>query len=329
MKSKVQKTACAVLTALLIWLMVSGLGYIVRPVSTDEVYSQVETLHSLRPDSVDVMIYGSSHAYRGVSPAELRQQYGISAYNYAWNWQHINTTNLFLKDSLESQTPRLALIECFMAGSVLQDEDISAEINYTRFLHNRKARADYLRQCFGSSPERYLSFYMPLCAFHENWNTLEEKSFQKLETEPWLRETMGFLAIDDVAKVEIPDCRAFRQEPLSEAAEAEILDIIETCREKGTQVLFFTIPWEGEFTYSEALRTIARENGCGYLDLFESAEEIGLDGKTDFADAGHVNTSGAIKISDYLGQYIVDHYPELGNGSPKQKPDSSVQGNAV
>ena len=308
MKSKLQKTACVVLTGLLLWFLISKLGYIVRPVSTDEVYSQVETFHSLPPDSIEVMIYGSSHAYRGVSPMELYERYGIGAYNYAWNWQHINTTYLFLKDSLETQTPRVALIECFMAGSVLQDREINAEINYTRFLHNQRAKSEYLKQCFGRDPERYLSFYMPLCAFHENWNTLEEKSFLQIEQEPWLRENMGFLAIDDIEEVEIPDCRTFKQNKLNDTAEKDILNIIETCREKGIQVLFFTVPWAGEFNYSEALRTIAQENACNYIDLFESTAEIGLDGKTDFADTGHVNTSGAIKISDYLGQYLTKHY---------------------
>ena len=28
----------------------------------------------------------------------------------------------------------------------------------------------------------------------------------------------------------------------------------------------------------------------------------------DFSDYGHLNTRGASKVADYIGQYLVDHY---------------------
>ena len=308
MKTVVQRIAGVALTCLLTWLMVSKLCFLVRPVSTDEVYSQVETLHSLPRDSVEVMIYGSSHAFRGISAMELYDRYGIGAYNYGWHWLKINTVHLFLKDSLEVQTPRLVLIEAGLANNVVQDTDITAEIYFSRYLHNGAARAAFLKQCFGNDPERYLSFYMPLCAFHDNWSTLEEQSFRKLEKGTFLRKNMGFFASDDVTEIRIPDYHTFRQRDFSEAAREELLGIIETCHEKGIQVIFFTVPWQEDYEYGDAMKTIAKGNGCDYFDFFELAEETGLDGKTDFSDTGHLNTSGAVKVADYLGRYISCHY---------------------
>ena len=57
-----------------------------------------------------------------------------------------------------------------------------------------------------------------------------------------------------------------------------------------------------------AMKAYAEEHGYPYFDMFELAEEVGLNGETDFSDAGHLNDSGAIKVADYLGKYIVEHY---------------------
>lgn len=44
----------------------------------------------------------------------------------------------------------------------------------------------------------------------------------------------------------------------------------------------------------------AEKNGCTYFNLFKCVDEVGIDEKTDFSDAGHLNTSGSIKVADYL-----------------------------
>ena len=35
---------------------------------------------------------------------------------------------------------------------------------------------------------------------------------------------------------------------------------------------------------------------------------IGLDDTSDFYNAGHTNIHGALKITDYVSQYLLDHY---------------------
>ena len=119
---------------------------------------------------------------------------------------------------------------------------------------------------------------------------------------------MGFAGSEEVKEVEIPDWRTFEQKPLGQDSIQELKDIVATCRDKGIRVIFFTVPWEGEYNYGEAMKSFCAANGCGYLDFFELAEEIGLDGTADFADVGHLNTRGAEKVADYMGQYLIEHY---------------------
>ena len=297
-----------IVIATLIGCFIYKIGYWVRPTDTDGAYIQVETFHSLPENSIDVMVYGSSHAFRGLSTMELYDKYGIGAYNYGWNWQACNTTNLFLKDSLVTQNPKVALIETYRLGTVLQDWNMDAQIYYSRYVHNKEAVRSYIRQCFGDDRDRYIAYYMPICAFHDNWNTLSPESFHNLEVGTMLRKTMGFAALDLLMEIEIPDCRNFEQLDFSEIAIKEMTDMVETCHSRGIDVVFYTAPWQGEYNYSEAMKRFANDNGCEYYNLFELVDQVGLDGRTDFSDEEHLNISGAEKVSDYLGQILIDHY---------------------
>ena len=305
----IKKTVGPLTTCLLIILFIVVLGYIVRPVDTDYAYTQIETFHSLPENSLEVIIYGSSHAYRGINPMELYEKYGIGAYNYGYHWQHITTTKLFLQDSLMTQKPRIAIIECLRSSDPLKDVKMQPEIYYSRYIKNERAKINYLRQCFGNSIEEYVSFYVPLYAFHDNWNTLAVRSFVKMKKDSNAISYMGFAPSDKVdTSVEISDYYSFEQLPLSDLALEELDSIMELCRKNNIEVIFYTAPYQGEYNFGDAMEQYAEKNDCVYLDLFKLIDDVGIDDKTDFCDPGHLNTSGANKVADYIGRYIVDNY---------------------
>lgn len=304
----IKRVLSIIIIICLIGLCIYKLGYLFRPTDTDGAYSQIETFHSLPENTVEVIIYGSSHAFRGISTMELYDKYGIGAYNYGWNWQACNTTNLFLKDSLKKQTPKVVLIEAYNLCTVLNNQNMDAQIYYSRYIYDKTAKTEYIKQCFGSEKDRYIAYYLPICAFHDNWNTLTAASFNDLGMGTFLRKNMGFSASDKVTEVEIPDYKTFGQIEFNEMAIKEMSDMVETCHNKDIDVVFYTVPWQGEYKYSDAMKKFADENDCEYYDLFEMAELVGLNGKTDFSDGGHLNTSGSVKVADFLGKILVDNY---------------------
>ena len=308
MRRSVKNIINVVITLILIIVGVSKLGYWVRPLDTDGAYQQIESFHSLPENSVEVIIYGSSYALRGLNTMELYDKYGIGAYNYAWHWQRISTTKTFVADSLLSQKPKLAVIETSHAGLVLEDRDINAEIFYTRYLHNREAVNKYLKKCFKGDSERYLSYYMPLCAFHDNWNSLTKQSISPLKVGDHYLQNMGFTPSDTITPITLPDSSKFQQEAFSESAVQELNEIVELCKQNDIEILFYTVPYEGEYCWGDAMEEYANENGYQYLNLFEYIEEIGIDEEKDFFDKGHLNTSGATKVANFLGKYIDEHY---------------------
>lgn len=295
-------------TLALIVVGVTTLNHWVRPLDTDGAYQQIESFHSLPENSVEVIVYGSSYALRGLNTMEMYEKYGIGAYNYAYHWQRISTTKTFIADSFLTQKPKLAVIETSHAGLVLEDRDINAEIYYTRYLHNKEAVKPYLEKCFNGDAERYLSYYMPLCAFHDNWNSLTKQSIRPLSVGDGYLQHMGFTPSDTVCPVTLPDASALPQEAFSESALEDLNEIVELCEQNGVDILFYTVPYEGEYCWGDAMEEFAAEKGYPYLNLFEYVEEMEIDEERDFFDKGHLNTSGATKVANYLGSYIDEHY---------------------
>lgn len=284
------------------------MGNIVRPVDTDVALNAIETFHEMPEHSIEVIGYGSSHIWRGMNPMEMYKNYGIAAYNYGCNWQHINTTELFLKDSLLTQSPKIAIIETYRVNDLLQNTNVNGEIYYTRGITEFEGKQEYLKQCFGDDKERYLSYYMPLCAFHDNWVNLTEENFMKSADETNFGASMGYLSKTEITPITIPDPATFEQESLSDAAVSVLDEIVRTCKENNIQIIFYTAPWEGTYAYSDAMKAYTQKNDSIYLNLFEYVDEMGINEETDFSDGGHLNNNGSVKVANFLGNYIVDNY---------------------
>ena len=295
-------------TLLLVIGGIVWLGELLRPVDTDSPVNAIHTFHQMPENSFEVIGYGSSHMWLGLDPVELYRQQGIAAYNYGCNWQELNTTLLFLKDSLRTQSPKVVLIDTFHINSMKLDMNMDGEIYYTRAIPWSRYKLPYLRQCFGSNLERYLSYFVPLAAFHENWVNLSRESFRSpLDSGDDFYRTLGFSASDAVTPVTVPDQDA-EQLPLYEGTRVLLEELVELCRERNIRVVFCTIPWAGQNQYAEAVTTFALEHGCDYVNLFDHLEELGLDENGDFSDTGHLNTGGARKVAAYLGAYLRQNY---------------------
>jgi hypothetical protein len=307
MKRKIKIVLSCVITLCFTIGMIKYMGFRLDPDASQRALDAIEAFHSLDDNSLEVIIYGSSHAWKGCDTMEMYQNYGLAAYNYGCNWQALNTTLLFLQDSLRTQTPKIVCIETRMVGTVEINKNMDGQIYYTRAIKNFAGKNDYLRQCFGSNLERYASYYMPLIMFHDNWNQVKAENFSESNPEMWI-STMGYNGSDTISPGVFEDYTQFSQNSLPQHS-LEILDkMVAACEEKGVQIIFYTCPYQGEYTYSEAMKEYVSEHDCTYLDLFEYLDDMGMDAETDFRDPGHLNDSGSAKVANFLGKYIVDNY---------------------
>ena len=293
-------------------LMILFLNKLTRPVNTDTTAATIAAFHELPENSLDVICYGSSHMWKGLDTGLLNNKYGISCYNYGCNWQHLNTTRLFVEDSLMTQKPKIAIIDTWKFNSLIRNAPMNGEVYYTKYLKRTPSLMRYLSQCFGTDLEKYLAYAMPVAVFHDNWKNTSLESFQPItqEKETFL-ESRGFNSKSQVGEVTIPDISQFPQKALSERASAELDYITGLLQKHGAQIIFITIPYTKEFKYLNAVEEYAVQHGFVHLNMFNYLDEAGIDAATDFFDEGHLNDSGAAKVADFVGRYLTENCGDI------------------
>lgn len=299
--------SCIIVVSMII-VIIGYAGSVCGPLYTGDAFNAIDAFHEIPEDSVEVMVYGSSHAWKGFDVMHMYEMYGIGAYNYGCNWQHINTTSLFIEDSLRTQTPKVICIETWKVNEILSDIDMNGEIYYTKAIPSFDAKKEYLDQCFAGDFDRYLTYYIPLVAFHSNWNNLTQWNFMNPTDDFDFTKTMGYLGNGTIKEVDMLDYTQFEQKELSEDAKAVLDNIVKICKEKNIEIIFYTAPSGYEYNYSEAMRKYSEENGCVYINLYEKLEEMQMDGTCEFQDVGHLNAIGSKKVAEYIGNYIIENY---------------------
>lgn len=306
MKKRFLTALSVVLTAALTVGLIQWLGFLVRPCDLDDTRNAVKTFQQLEPDSLDVIAFGSSHTWYGFDPSVMREKYGIRAYNFGCYYQKLNTTYLFLTEALRTQKPKTVLIDTFYVNRQNAElNGINGELYSTRKLSASPEKREYVAQCLGGDPTLYLSYYIPLFAFHENWVNIGRNSFFPSYTVDF-EATFGFVPNSRTTAVTIPVQTGGSQKELSEAAKETLGKITGICREKQINVVFYTAPWDGIFEYSDAVSEYAKANGHYYINMFECKGTDAFDPQTDFADNGHLNSTGAAKAADILGKFITE-----------------------
>lgn len=275
--------------------------------------------------SLDIVFLGSSHIVNSINPMLLYEKYGFASYNYAKHAETFLLTYESLQEILKYQDPQLVIVDLFTLPW-----EIGKWNNYKGRTHNvfdyisfsfDKVRSisNYFKEYSTNKQEiEFDTFYnrweliFPIYFYHSNWNEIKKNNFfypipltkgyepqKKIES----RKSPTFPSIQEsISKLEKGNVNAFYK-------------IIDSCKRNNIKLLFTLIPYTREdnnlsdmkyFNYIEEL--VKSMSNVEYLNLFHKLDEIDFDFSTDLADFGHVNPSGAQKITTHIGKYIKEHY---------------------
>lgn len=275
----------------------------------------------------DVIFLGTSHMKDAVLPMEMWDEYGIASYN----WGYSNCTpaeNYYLiQDILKYTSPQVVVI------------DIYGLVEYEKF-NNGKYRTDRIEQQhvqFDSIPlslnkikasqdifDDYDSnedFIWNFIMYHNRWSELGQSDFEYDITTQKGSEfltnlgTATFQPISETEKMEIDSvCYPY------------FLNLIEYCEKKEIQVLCTCIPWpaneEGQRVANTIGDIVEEYPNCQYVNML--TEEI-VDYNTDInSDGSHLNYSGALKVTEWLGDYLSQNY-ELDDYSDNDSWNTDYQ----
>ena len=174
-----------------------------------------------------------------------------------------------------------------------------------------KARA-ILDICRIDQGQKASSYVFPNERFHTRWKMLSEDDFQ-MESMSDHETLMGFYPLNFVCEEE--SYQPFAQDGKIEYAEmlpvmqAYLDKIVALCAERGINLVLTKSPtmYYSREAYN-AVSAYAFENNLEYIDFNEENiyRAAGLDFARDSCDTDHANISGAVKMSDYIGEWLSD-----------------------
>ncbi len=248
--------------------------------------SRFASIELEEPESLDVITIGDSLSDMDFTPMELWRNYGYTGYNAGCQGQSIDETYFMLKKVLQTQTPKVVLLE----GEVVFRGSTGERIQ--------------------SSLAQQIYYYLPALRFHNLWKRHFDPEGVRIYHHGYcVNGTVGeYTGPADYLAEDLPDYKTLNAAPFVE----EYLSLIkELCDEKGVELVMYTVPSPKNYNQRrvDKVAELAANIGASFIDLNAKVDEIGLDWSTDSSDGGdHLNVKGAAKVTIYLGEYLTQNY---------------------
>lgn len=299
--------------------MLSKLTKIMERKASDQKYADFWE----QEEDFDVLFMGTSHVINGVFPMDLWNDYGIVSYNFGGHGNEIATTYWVMENALKETTPKVMVIDCL---GIDIDHKTHENFSYVHLsldtfplsITKIKTVCDLLDDPvldryiasngesleLGSESRTKIGLLWTYSVYHSRWNEINEMDFRypynyEKGAESRIAVTVGELnKISNNEKIEG-----------GTVSEKYLRKMIEECQSKGIEVLLTYLPFtasENEQKAANYVYDIAKEYDVGYLNFFDM--DI-INYHIDMYDEdSHVNPSGARKITDYIGKYLIENY---------------------
>lgn len=239
-----------------------------------------------RDNSIDVLVVGDSEAYSSISPMQLWEQHGFTSYLCSTSAQPLYDSYRYLRQAFERQSPRVVILE-------------------TNAIFRTYKLNDYLL-----SRAKVL---FSVLRYHDRWKTLSVNDFGGEARYTWTDDLKGFryntkVVPADTRKYMLPTDAEQEIPLLNRACLAEMMAL---CEENGAQLILVSTPSTLNWNYARhnSIAAFAAEHGLTYLDMNTMPDEVPVNWETDTRDKGdHLNYSGAVKVTRYLGQYLTQRF---------------------
>lgn len=291
-------------------MMLLGLNWLLRDRETT-----LSALYSEEPDTMDVIIVGSSHVNSGYMPGLLWEEYGISACN-AFSWSQPTWVSYhYIVESLKTQSPSVVVLDLngMLYGNSAEQPEATDQTSYVNSF-NIDMSLNFL-QLIGTVDDCGIDLrdpidFLPLVKYHTRWKNLDETAFTYNPHEDYdYLHGYGFQTVVSPNAQPQYAPTSERQRPYETAV--EYLDkIVALSEKKGFSLVFVLAPYayqENELAIFNWLDDYAGAHGIPFLNYCTDSERIGLDWATEFCDSRHVNYLGAQKLTRDLGDFLTEN----------------------
>lgn len=166
-------------------LLFQGIGYLLVPKRFPYLIQydagKLRYYRNEEPNSIDVLIAGTSHPGRGILPMEMYEKYGIKSYNLSTTGQPIEVTYYTLAEALKTQSPKLFIFDVSRIftdhNSTLLWKYVLDEIPIGKNRALMAAACAEMCEYYNEEQESFYELLFPLMGYHTRWKELSQQDF--------------------------------------------------------------------------------------------------------------------------------------------------------
>lgn len=281
---------------------VSGIFFTQKLLKKYQTYSKFSSFFNNKEYNYDVFFLGTSHVLNGIFPMELWKEFGITSYNFAWHSTPIATNYYLLKMVERINKPKIVFID------ILQ---LQEDAKYNVYMHQLfdyfpleenklEAIKDFLPG--KENLKKRIEFYFPFIYCHSTWLDIKANNFYKEIPTKGADLRIG-IKMPQEFNLSVSDYNGQDSIGLEYSKK-----IIAFCKENNIIPVFYLIPYPEQHNlddWKKALCDILEKENVSFMEFPENI----VDFNTDLYDINsHLNPSGAKKVTEYIGNYIVSNF---------------------
>lgn len=305
-------------------LLPAVLMILFMPVNDFSDAPRIRDFYLEEPNSLDVVVMGSSEDYAGYSPVLAYEEYGFTSYLYVLSANAFSLFPAQLEEVLSVQSPSMIIVDI---GEMIRPKEDTVDTVLRQFLagipfswHKVKLIEQY------GDTEDLLSYYFPFIVNHGKadgktmWeyiktnNAIHSRGYSLLKGAisftgsgenwdgPYVEpiNTTGDLSTTELPENVIKECKL----------------VLDACAEH-PEVEFVFINYPHRITTEDRYRDYQLTNAAGemiesygydFINLESMLDNIGLVPETDFYNNHHMNLYGQYKTTRFLCDLLVTEY---------------------
>ncbi len=232
-------------------------------------------------NTIDILIVGDSESYSSFIPLQMWNEYGITSYVCGTPSQTLDYSLDFLRKAFVKQKPKFVVLET-----------------------NAVFRAFSVKTAILTRADQWFSIYR----YHDRWKKISLRDFHFKVENNYIENDKGYRMGTETDAADFSNYMKPTKEKINihKKNKAYVDKIARLCSENGAELIFISTPSTKNWNFKKhnAIAELSREMNLEYIDL-NIKKEVPIDWSKDTKDKGdHLNYSGAVKVTGYLGAFF-------------------------
>ena len=273
------------------------------------------------PETVDVLVLGTSVAYSGINTNILWKEYGIAAFDLCGAEMPYWTIYYYLKEALKTQTPKLILLDAKPSIYALPYSKKGRVILSTDGIRSPINRFSAI--VASTHPNNTLSFLIGFPRVHGNYTNLTMEDFVFPPSNGGRGSSWkGYIEMNAVDEFMEPVVK-WEEDPkeMQDKQRSYFEKILQLAHARDIPLMLIGMPnpdYGYDHPYFLGLRSIAEDYGIVFLDYNIPGSLPGLNYALHFADWQHLNVDGSVLFTEKMGRDLLERHSLPDHRGDKQ-----------